>query len=192
MKGRDLVGIAQTGTGKTAAFALPILNRLIADPCAAGAGRGRVLVLSPTRELASQIARELSRSFGRSAPRYRRRLRRCAARGADPGAGARPRRAGGDAGTSARSSSEARVCILSPSNSSSSTKSTRCSISASSSRFAASCAICRGSGRTWFFSATMPPDIPPARRGTAERSARNFGAPARHDRRSRRADRRPR
>jgi ATP-dependent RNA helicase RhlE len=56
MKGRDLVGIAQTGTGKTAAFALPILNRLIADKRPAPQGGARVLVLSPTRELASQIA----------------------------------------------------------------------------------------------------------------------------------------
>src|SRR5688572_11881290 len=55
LAGKDLVAVAQTGTGKTAAFALPILHRL------AAAGpvhpkRMRVLVLSPTRELASQIA----------------------------------------------------------------------------------------------------------------------------------------
>ena len=56
MQGRDLIGIAQTGTGKTAAFALPILNRLIADKRPAPRGGARVLVLSPTRELASQIA----------------------------------------------------------------------------------------------------------------------------------------
>ncbi|MGD0642763.1 MAG: DEAD/DEAH box helicase, partial [Roseiarcus sp.] len=56
MNGRDLIGIAQTGTGKTAAFALPILNRLIADKRPAPQGGARVLVLSPTRELASQIA----------------------------------------------------------------------------------------------------------------------------------------
>ncbi len=56
MEGRDLVGIAQTGTGKTAAFALPILNKLINDRRPAPRGGARVLVLSPTRELASQIA----------------------------------------------------------------------------------------------------------------------------------------
>jgi ATP-dependent RNA helicase RhlE len=56
MEGRDLVGIAQTGTGKTAAFALPILNRLAADRRPAPKGGARALVLSPTRELASQIA----------------------------------------------------------------------------------------------------------------------------------------
>jgi ATP-dependent RNA helicase RhlE len=56
MTGRDLVGIAQTGTGKTAAFALPILNKLATDRRHAPRGGARVLVLSPTRELASQIA----------------------------------------------------------------------------------------------------------------------------------------
>src|SRR5271166_3222365 len=56
MKGRDLVGIAQTGTGKTAAFALPILHKLAADRRPAPRGGARVLVLAPTRELASQIA----------------------------------------------------------------------------------------------------------------------------------------
>ena len=51
MKGRDVMGLAQTGTGKTAAFALPILNRLINGP------RGRIgaLIIAPTRELAEQI-----------------------------------------------------------------------------------------------------------------------------------------
>jgi ATP-dependent RNA helicase RhlE len=56
MTGRDLVGIAQTGTGKTAAFALPILHKLATDRRPAPRGGARVLVLSPTRELASQIA----------------------------------------------------------------------------------------------------------------------------------------
>ncbi|VTZ22576.1 ATP-dependent RNA helicase RhlE (fragment) [Methylocella tundrae] len=63
MTGRDLVGIAQTGTGKTAAFALPILHHLITHPQQAPRGGARVLVLSPTRELASQIA-ESFRSLG--------------------------------------------------------------------------------------------------------------------------------
>ena len=56
LSGRDLCGIAQTGTGKTAAFALPILHRLAARTGAPPRGACRVLVLSPTRELASQIA----------------------------------------------------------------------------------------------------------------------------------------
>ncbi len=56
MQGRDLLGIAQTGTGKTAAFALPILHRLSANRKAAPRRGCRALVLSPTRELATQIA----------------------------------------------------------------------------------------------------------------------------------------
>jgi ATP-dependent RNA helicase RhlE len=64
MAGRDVQGIAQTGTGKTAAFALPILHRLLANPKQAPRRGCRVLVLSPTRELASQIA-ESFRSYGR-------------------------------------------------------------------------------------------------------------------------------
>jgi ATP-dependent RNA helicase RhlE len=65
LTGRDLLGIAQTGTGKTAAFALPILNRLAADRRPAPRKGCRVLVLSPTRELASQIA-ESFRVYGRN------------------------------------------------------------------------------------------------------------------------------
>jgi superfamily II DNA/RNA helicase len=53
LAGRDLIGCAQTGTGKTAAFAIPIIERLCASRPAAGA---RALVLAPTRELALQIA----------------------------------------------------------------------------------------------------------------------------------------
>jgi len=55
LAGRDLLGCAQTGTGKTAAFALPILERLARQPRRPGRGP-RVLVLTPTRELATQIA----------------------------------------------------------------------------------------------------------------------------------------
>ena len=64
LAGRDLLGIAQTGTGKTAAFALPILQRLAADPKPAPRRGARVLVLAPTRELASQIG-ESFRVYGR-------------------------------------------------------------------------------------------------------------------------------
>jgi ATP-dependent RNA helicase RhlE len=63
MTGRDLLGIAQTGTGKTAAFALPILHRLAADRRAAPKRGCRCLVLSPTRELATQIA-DSFRTYG--------------------------------------------------------------------------------------------------------------------------------
>ncbi|MEW6391955.1 MAG: DEAD/DEAH box helicase [Pseudomonadota bacterium] len=56
LQGKDLLGIAQTGTGKTAAFALPILQRLAEDRKPAPRRGFRCLVLSPTRELATQIA----------------------------------------------------------------------------------------------------------------------------------------
>ena len=64
LSGRDLIGLAQTGTGKTAAFALPILHRLHADRRHAGEKSCRTLVLAPTRELASQIA-DSFRAYGR-------------------------------------------------------------------------------------------------------------------------------
>jgi ATP-dependent RNA helicase RhlE len=64
LAGRDLLGIAQTGTGKTAAFALPILHHLANNRRPAPKGGTRVLVLSPTRELASQIA-DSFRAYGR-------------------------------------------------------------------------------------------------------------------------------
>lgn len=63
MAGSDLLGCAQTGTGKTAAFALPILQRLVAVPRPQGIPI-RVLVLSPTRELASQIGESFD-AYGR-------------------------------------------------------------------------------------------------------------------------------
>ncbi len=55
LEGKDLIGCAQTGTGKTAAFALPILHRLAAQPKARTRGTPRALILTPTRELAAQI-----------------------------------------------------------------------------------------------------------------------------------------
>ena len=61
---RDVVGIAQTGTGKTAAFALPILNHLATNRQRAIARTCRVLVLSPTRELSSQIV-DSFQTYGR-------------------------------------------------------------------------------------------------------------------------------
>ena len=68
LAGRDLLGCAQTGTGKTAAFALPILDRLHRakpDKSRRGPVRPRVLVLSPTRELASQIDESFN-TYGRN------------------------------------------------------------------------------------------------------------------------------
>jgi ATP-dependent RNA helicase RhlE len=65
LAGRDLLGIAQTGTGKTAAFALPILHRLAQSQRMPRPRTTRVLVLSPTRELASQIA-DSFRAYGKN------------------------------------------------------------------------------------------------------------------------------
>ena len=59
LEGRDLLGIAQTGTGKTAAFSLPSLHRLAGDPKPLKSASCRMLVLSPTRELAAQIAENI-------------------------------------------------------------------------------------------------------------------------------------
>jgi ATP-dependent RNA helicase RhlE len=59
MEGKDLLGIAQTGTGKTAAFSLPMLHNLAKNPVSVKSGCMRVLILTPTRELASQIAENI-------------------------------------------------------------------------------------------------------------------------------------
>jgi superfamily II DNA/RNA helicase len=64
LQGRDVIGIAQTGTGKTAAFALPILNHLVNKRQRPAQRSCRVLVLSPTRELSGQIA-DSFRTYGR-------------------------------------------------------------------------------------------------------------------------------
>ena len=58
-EGRDLIGCAQTGTGKTAAFMLPILNHLLRNRKPRHTGHPRALVLSPTRELAAQTAENI-------------------------------------------------------------------------------------------------------------------------------------
>jgi len=64
LEGKDLCGIAQTGTGKTAAFALPSLQYLMENPKPRAPLTCRMLVLSPTRELAAQIAQSF-RDYGR-------------------------------------------------------------------------------------------------------------------------------
>jgi ATP-dependent RNA helicase RhlE len=63
-EGKDLLGIAQTGTGKTAAFALPILQRLLRENLPRTPGAPHALILAPTRELAGQIAERFS-AYGR-------------------------------------------------------------------------------------------------------------------------------
>src|SRR2546422_9628494 len=55
LAGRDVLGRGRTGSGKTFAFALPVLARLSASPTRRHPGRPRALILAPTRELASQI-----------------------------------------------------------------------------------------------------------------------------------------
>ncbi len=57
MKGRDVLGLAQTGTGKTAAFVLPMIEKLLAG----SGGTPRGLILAPTRELATQISKEIDK-----------------------------------------------------------------------------------------------------------------------------------
>src|SRR4026208_1361619 len=68
MEGRDLIGLAQTGTGKTAGFTLPIIHNLLSAPLTddtgAPAHRVRVLILTPTRELAAQVE-ESFRKYGK-------------------------------------------------------------------------------------------------------------------------------
>ncbi|MFM7397760.1 MAG: DEAD/DEAH box helicase [Verrucomicrobiota bacterium] len=60
LEGLDVIGIAQTGTGKTAAFTLPLLTRLLRTKSGAHRGRVRCLILAPTRELVVQIAENVS------------------------------------------------------------------------------------------------------------------------------------
>ena len=68
LEGNDVLGCAQTGTGKTAAFALPILHRLISNPSSDQThGNIRALVLTPTRELAAQVG-ESFETYGRNTP----------------------------------------------------------------------------------------------------------------------------
>ena len=66
LAGHDLMAGAQTGTGKTAAFALPLLDRLEADNRRAGPKQARVLVLTPTRELALQVHESFREYAGKS------------------------------------------------------------------------------------------------------------------------------
>src|SRR5947209_19826874 len=68
LEGRDLIGLAQTGTGKTAGFTLPIIHRLVSEPLTSEGGeadrRVRCLILVPTRELAAQVE-ESFRKYGK-------------------------------------------------------------------------------------------------------------------------------
>lgn len=64
LEGRDLLGCAQTGTGKTAAFTLPLLQEMTQTKKTAAGGRPRALILTPTRELAAQIGESIA-TYGR-------------------------------------------------------------------------------------------------------------------------------
>jgi len=64
LQGRDVLAGAQTGTGKTAAFALPILQRLVTNPVRPAPRQARVLILTPTRELAAQVQESVA-EYGR-------------------------------------------------------------------------------------------------------------------------------
>ena len=68
LDGHDVLGCAQTGTGKTAAFALPVLQHIERSPRARGRRRIRALVLTPTRELASQIAEQAAPTTAKGTP----------------------------------------------------------------------------------------------------------------------------
>ena len=67
LEGRDLIGLAQTGTGKTAAFGLPLIERLLADGTRPDNRTTRSLILAPTRELVNQIAASL-KTFAKGKP----------------------------------------------------------------------------------------------------------------------------
>ena len=98
LKGRDVMGLAQTGTGKTAAFTLPIVDRLLGGP-----QRTRALVLTPTRELCVQVEESVQK-YATHAPISRRvGLRRRAARSAAEEAARRSRHRRRDAGPADRS-----------------------------------------------------------------------------------------
>ncbi len=141
LEGRDLLGVAQTGTGKTAAFALPILQRLAADQRPTPRKGCRCLVLSPTRELASQIARELPHLWPLPQADLDRRVRRRVASASRSATlrqrRRRPRR---HARPAARPRSTSALSCCRTSRSSSSTRPTRCSTWASSTTSASSSA----------------------------------------------------
>ena len=155
LDGRDLLACAQTGSGKTAAFLLPILHQLIEKP----RGTTRALVLTPTRELAAQILEDLN-DLAVHTP-----ITGAAVFG---GVGMGPQehafRSGvdvhrRDAGPAARSLPRALREARRASSTSCSTKPTACSTWASCRTSGASCATCPTRRQTLFFSATMPPPI---------------------------------
>ena len=159
MAGRDLLGIAQTGTGKTAAFALPILHRLATDRRPAPRRGCRVLVLSPTRELASQIAESFRDLRPRPGLTVARGVRRRPVRRAGAGAGRRRRHPGRHARPADRPPRARRSPTSARSRCSCSTRPTRCSTSASCTPIRSIVATLPKQRQNLFFSATMPTEI---------------------------------
>jgi ATP-dependent RNA helicase RhlE len=152
-------GIAQTGTGKTAAFALPILNRLAANRNRSRKKSPRILVLSPTRELSGQIL-DSFRTYGR----YMRLQTALVIGGVPMGRQVRDLMNGLDVlvatpGRLHRPDALERRAASTRSRCWCSTKPTACSTWASSTTSAHRRQAARRSGQTLFFSATMPREI---------------------------------
>ena len=182
LAGRDLIGCASTGTGKTAAFLLPILQRLHAARARHGC---RALILSPTRELAMQIdeqALALGYHVGLSASSV--------VGGVDMGPQERALRAGAATSWSPRPAACSTTCAsatstCAASRSSSSTRPTACSTWASCPTCSASWPRCRPSRQTLLFSATLSPRDPQAGRRDPARSGDRHGRPPAAGRRHR-------
>ena len=159
LEGRDVMAGAQTGTGKTAGFTLPMLQRLMAAGAPNGPRRVRALILTPTRELAAQVG-ESVRDYGKHVP-----LKSAVIFGGvsinpqiDAAASRRRHRSSRRrAACSITRSSARRSCGTSKS--SCSTKPTACSTWASCPTFAASSRCCRSARQNLLFSATFPDDI---------------------------------
>ena len=148
LEGRDVMAGAQTGTGKTAGFTLPLLQRLMAADAGNGRRRVRALILTPTRELAAQVG-ESVQIYGKHLPlKIGRDLRRRQHQSADRAASSRRRYPRGDTGPTARSRAASVISTCGTSRSSCSTKPIACSTWASCPTFAASSRCCRSAGRT--------------------------------------------
>ena len=156
MSGRDVIGIAQTGTGKTAAFALPILHRLAANPRTSGTQSLPRAGAQPDARIVGANPRQLPRLWPSPAATQR----ACDRRRIDGRAGSRAaqrrRCPGRHAWPAARSRAEAMRFASATSNASCSTKPTACSTWASSTTSVKIVAKLPANRQTLMFSATMP------------------------------------